>query len=386
MTSVVADASALRLHGLKLSYFTGKLEAYLRVKGIPYTFVEMDTRDFRRCARKSGVLQMPQIETADGRWLTDTTVIMDHFEQVQPSPSIRPSSPAIAFASLLLEDLFDEWLWRPALYYRWAFEDDSRLMSAQLARTMMRDVPAPFWLRRRLILARQRNVYIRDDGVTPETSRQIEALYLDTLDALEPIFRARSFLLGARPCEADFGLFGSMFRHFFSDPTPAAIMRERAPAVAHWVSRLWATRPDDFRDAALISALPDDLEPFWKMASQQYLPYLAANAAAVAAHGDMVSYEVDGLAWRVPTSPYRAQCLVALQQRFAELTPRDQSSLQHLLDKGAGILSGPLQAGVSPRHGSSRTPVDRHWNPRFGFHGGIWRHSLRRKHQGASTP
>lgn len=359
-----SDPSALRLHGLKLSYFTGKLEAYLRVKGISYAFVDMDTRDFRRCGRKSGVLQMPQIETADGRWLTDTTAIMEHFEQAQPTPAIRPSAPAIAFASLLLEDLFDEWLWRPALYYRWAFDDDSRLMSAQIARTMMRDVPAPFWIRRRIILARQRNVYMRDDGVTPETSGQIEALYLDTLDALEPIFTIRPFLLGARPCEADFGLFGSMFRHFFSDPTPAAIMRERAPAVAHWVTRLWATRPGDIMDAAPINALPDDLAPFWKMASQHYLPYLAANAAAVAAHRKIVSYTVDGLAWRVPASPYRAQCLVALQHRFAALTPADQSRLQRLLDAGAGILAAPPQAGVSPPHASSRTLVDRHWNPR----------------------
>jgi len=365
MTRVEADGAALRLHGLKLSYFTGKLEAYLRVKGVAYAFVEMDTRDFRRCARESGVLQMPQIETADGRWLTDTTAIMQHFEQTLPMPAVRPSAPAIAFASILLEDLFDEWLWRPALYYRWAFDEDSRLMSAQIARTMMRDVPAPLWIRRQIILARQRNVYLRDDGVTPETSRQIETLYLDTLDALEPIFRTRPFLLGARPCEADFGLFGSMFRHFFSDPTPAAIMRERAPAVAHWVTRLWATRPGDIKDAAPISALPDDLAPFWKMASHHYLPYLAANATAVAAHEKIVAYEVDGLAWRVPASPYRAQCLIALQQRFAELAPTDQRHLYHLLDKGAGILAAPPQAVVSPPHGSGRTPVDRHWNGRI---------------------
>lgn len=366
MTGADTYTSGLRLHGLKLSYFTGKLEAYLRVKGIAYAFVEMDTRDFRRCGRKSGVLQMPQIENADGSWLTDTTAILEHFEQAQPTPAVRPSAPAIAFASLLLEDLFDEWLWRPALYYRWAFDEDSRLMSAQIARTMLRDVPAPFWLRRQLILARQRNVYMRDDGVTPETSRQIETLYLDTLDALEPIFRIRPFLLGERPCEGDFGLFGSMFRHFFSDPTPAAIMRERAPAVAHWVTRLWATRPEDIKNAAPISALPDDLAPFWKMASQHYLPYLAANAAAVAARHKRVSYDVDGLAWRVPASPYRAQCLAALQQRFAELTPADQSTFRHLLNEGADVLAAPPQAGVSRPHGNGRTPVDRHWNGRTG--------------------
>ena len=38
------------LHGLKLSYFTGKLEAYMRAKGLPFRFVEMDMADFRRCA------------------------------------------------------------------------------------------------------------------------------------------------------------------------------------------------------------------------------------------------------------------------------------------------------------------------------------------------
>ena len=34
-------------------------------------------------------------------------------------------------------DAFDEWLWRPALYYRWAFADDARLMSARLAGGML---------------------------------------------------------------------------------------------------------------------------------------------------------------------------------------------------------------------------------------------------------
>ena len=36
------------------------------------------------------------------------------------------------FASLLLEDFGDEWLWRPALFYRWWFDEDARL-ARQLA-------------------------------------------------------------------------------------------------------------------------------------------------------------------------------------------------------------------------------------------------------------
>ena len=44
-----------RLHGLKLSYFTGKLEAYFRAKGVPFDYIEMDLADFRRCARATGI-------------------------------------------------------------------------------------------------------------------------------------------------------------------------------------------------------------------------------------------------------------------------------------------------------------------------------------------
>jgi hypothetical protein len=47
----------------------------------------------------------------------------------------------------LLEDFGDEWLWRPALYYRWAFREDARLMSDRLARGMLRDIPLPVALK-----------------------------------------------------------------------------------------------------------------------------------------------------------------------------------------------------------------------------------------------
>jgi glutathione S-transferase len=359
-----AQADLPRLHGLKLSYFTGKLEAYFRVKGIEHVFVEMDTADFRRCARASGVAQMPQVELPDGAWLTDTTAIIAHFENTLPHTPIRPTHQAIAFASLLLEDFFDEWLWRPALYYRWAFAQDARLMSAQIARTMLRDLPLPFWVRRQFILARQKRVYLRDDGLNPRTAPQAAALYLTLLDMLEPVFSARPFLLGARPCEADFGLFGSMFRHFFSDPTPGAIMRERAPAVAHWVTRLWATRPGDIAHAPSPAALPGDLAPLWNMVSTQYLPYLSANAQAVMANARFVSYTIGGVEWRVPASPYRAYCLAELQRRYLLLAVPFRDQIAALLGEGGAIFNQAPQALAPPSRHPTQAPLDRQWNGR----------------------
>lgn len=346
------------LHGLKLSYFTGKLEAYLRAKGIAFRFVEMDTADFRRCARATGIAQMPQLETPEGGWLTDTTAIIAHFEQTVAAPRLHPVDDAARFVSLLLEDAFDEWLWRPALYYRWAFDEDARLMGRQIARTMLRDVPGPLWLRSLVIRRRQQREYLRRDGVTAETAPVIEQLYGQVLAVLEPILATRPFLFGARPCEADFGLFGPMFRHFSSDPTPAAILREQAPHVLAWTARLWAMTPADLAAAPELAEAPADLDPLLRLIGRDHLPELAAQAAAVARGDSQARFMSQGVTWTLPASPYRAGCLAVLQRRFATLTPSDQVAVATRIGPGAEILAAsPLDPPIGP---ARRRPADRH--------------------------
>ena len=353
---------ALVLHGLKLSYFTGKLEAYLRVKGISHRFAEMDLADFRRCARATGIAQMPQLEHPDGSWETDTTAILARIEGEQHEPRLQPEQPAAAFLALLLEDLFDEWLWRPALYYRWAFAEDRTLLSAQLARTLLRNIPAPFRLRRRFLLERQRWVFLRRDGVTRRTAPQVEALYLQTITALEPIFATRPFLFGERPCAADFGLFGPFFRHFSHDPTPAAILREHGPHTLAWTARLWATRPEDVLRAAPIREAPDDLAPLLAMAGDDYLPYLAANEVAVQQGRKQLRYESQGVPWCVPASPYRAHCLAALRTAFRALEPDARAVVDVRLGADAAriLSSEPPSVPEAPRARSARI-LDRSW-------------------------
>jgi len=348
------------IHGLKLSLFTGKLEAYFRVKGISHDYVEMDTADFRACAKATGIAQMPQVETPSGEWLTDTTAIISHFEAMGEAPSLSSQDPATAFCSLLLEDLFDEWFWRPGLYYRWAFDEDAKLMSAQIARTMMRDMPLPFFMRRLFILRRQRKVYLAQDGVTKATAPAIETLYMDALRELEAIFRKRPFLFGEAPCEADFGLFGPFFRHFFSDPTPGGLMRENAPNVAHWVTRLWKTRPEDLTDTAKIRRVPDDLTYFFDLAANDYLPYLEANAAAFVAGRTNTVHTAQGVEWTVPTAPYRVQCFNALKEKFGELDVTAKAQIANLLDgPSIALLNGPI---VSLEETASRSGLrDRLW-------------------------
>ncbi len=328
------------VYGLGCSYFTGKLEAYLQAKGIPYQSVEMTTSQFRACGEATGVKQLPCVETPDGTWLTDTTSIMEHFEALDKGPAIRPAEDAAAFCGLLFEDLFDEWYWRPALYYRWAFNEDATLMSAQIGRTMARDLPLPLFLRQQFILWRQRIVYLKKDGVSRKTAPLIEALYMNTLRTLNKVFAERPFLFGDRPCEADYGLFGPFYRHFFCDPTPGALMRNHAPHLAHWVTRMLTTTPVDLENVDAITEIPEDLDFFFDMIAKDYLPYLEANAQAVSRREKMVKYRSQGVDWKIPTAPYRVECYNALKRRFAALDQQSSNRVTELLPPAAVKLLG----------------------------------------------
>jgi glutathione S-transferase len=344
----------LVVHGLDLSYFTGKLEGYLRAKGLPYRLTEMSVGSFRRLARHTGVQQMPQLEMPDGRWMTDTVRIIDALETECPEPALTPSDPACRFMAELIETFGDEHLWRPALYYRWAFADDARLMSARLARGMLRDIPGPAALKRLPILWRQRAHYLRGEGVTPANRAAIEADYLDLLDALEPVLSRRDWVMGDAPTRADIGLFGPMFRHFHCDPTPGRIMRARAPSVAAWVTRLWALNGAGGADARSVTSIPDDLGAVISLIVERFLPELMANAAACAAGTGQVRYRLGNHDIRYSTNPYRAGRLSRLQQTFAVLPPSARNTLTDLLGAAAvRLLSGPVIPDFAPAPGLS---------------------------------
>ena len=132
-----------------------------------------------------------------------------------------PDDPAAAFFCRLLEDYADEGLWRPALYYRWAFAKDSILNARRFTEEFLWFPGTPAALLRGFVRNRQARTYMREEGVTPGNRRDVEKHYLDELDDLQALFGERPFLFGQRPSLADFGLFASMFRHFSIDPTPA---------------------------------------------------------------------------------------------------------------------------------------------------------------------
>ena len=358
----------LIVYGSTASYFTGKLEAYLRAKGISYRLEPFSESNMRRAARYTGVTQVPQVECADGSWLLDTTLIIEHYERLRPEPAVTPRDAAVAFVSQLLEDYADEWLWRPAMHYRWSFPETARLRSAWLAEHVA-ERSVPQWLKRRYWRRRQHGIFVSGDGVTTETRGAVEASYLETLDALEAIFSRRPFVLGERPTEADFGFFGPMFRHFFCDPAPARIMRERAPGVQEWVARMWNLRPECFASKPLPDRLPDDLGALFASVTDIYLPYLEANVAAYAAGDKLVRYHVQGATFTEPTKPYRVWCRDRLQRRLVALDEPPRAEVRRALGSSDAVarlaVPSPKPAedviGALPVKAGRAKPVDSWW-------------------------
>jgi glutathione S-transferase len=320
------------VYGSEYSYFTGKFEAYLRFKEIPYERRPMGVDQYLwRIPRRLGVAQLPTVELPGGRWMTDSTPMIGWLEQQHPTPPVIPADPVQAFFALLIEDFGDEWLWRPAMHYRWNNAPDRELMSRQLASELVR-LPLPLALRRRWIAFRQRRMFVTGDGIDRRTRPHMDAAYTRVLDRLEPLLAERPFLFGGRPTVADFGLFGSMFRHFAIDPTPARIMRDRSPAVYRWVARVWDARAGRIGSLELLDGLPEDLGPLLRECGETHLEMLAANAEA---HGrGQVHHElrVQGVSYRaVPTSAYRVWALEQLRMRFRRLPAAERERAEQLL-------------------------------------------------------
>ncbi len=119
-------------------------------------------------------------------------------------------------------------------------------------------------------------------------------------------------------------------------------MRKHAPHVTHWVTGLWKTRPADLEGSAELTSIPADLTFFFEMVANDYLPYLEANARAVAGGEENVSYSVQGVEWGIPSAPYRADCFNQLKQRFAGLDDEARSAVCAVLpEDGVKLLDVP---------------------------------------------
>jgi glutathione S-transferase len=349
----------IRVYGSRISYYAGKLEAYLRYRGIEYELLSMMDHAPEILAG-AGAVQSPVVQLEDGRWMSDSTPMLAWFEAQRQGASIYPESPGTCFLALLLEDHADEWLWRPAMHYRWSYRQDREHASGVLADELLSGARRPRFAKRWGVARRQLGGFVSRDGVNAATREHVEQTALAAFDALDAILAKRPFLLGERPTVADFGFVGPMFRHFAQDPTPAELMRQRAPRVYTWVARMWEARPQP-DEAEILSEVDAPLAELLREVCETHLVQLRENARAYAEGASHFAQEVQGCRYeRLPVSRYRVWCLEELRRHWQALDGTTQRVLRaHLPEPGATVLwshEPVAQSGYDPEH---QTPFNR---------------------------
>ena len=358
---------------MDLSYFSGKLEAYMRYQDFRFRRLEPVLTELRDIKAETGTAQVPLVfDRKRSQWLRDTTYIIEYMEKEHKNVSIIPQCPVQAFFSFLLEDFSDEYMWRPAMYYRWEPSFDSTQVSTRFTYDFYDAPGIQKYLPRRLagpgLLFRQWLFSVFGEGLeTEEQHAVVKSQYLVVLQTLQNILDKTPFLLGNQPTLVDFGFMGPFFRHFSSDPTGRKIMQQTAPAVFEWVARMWNCKHHRFTSSFNSSAQPGDLPESWNPLFplvREYLEYLVDNARAwKEKKTSFMFYYKGGLSQgsqcQVQTVEYRVWCRQELQRRFEETKKKNPEAavrIQSLLRKHGcwdalwveGVVECPPELGVTP--------------------------------------
>jgi len=266
-----------KLYGLDFSLFTGKTRSYLRKKGIPFEEISVRWGKIRNfIIERTGVEFIPVVHTPDDKVIQDTTVIIDELETRFPEHSVYPDTPRQKLVSLLLELYADEWLFIPAMHYRWYYEEENyHYIYGKFGEIVWKNAPGPL---RRLIGKKSASEFrgmLTGLGVTDSNYRAIETSYENFLADFNAHLETHNYVLGSKPCIADFGFMAPLYAHLYLDPAPGRLMREKAPAVVRWIKRMnddkAAMQVGEFLDD---DQIPDTLFPILKRMAAEQLPTL----------------------------------------------------------------------------------------------------------------
>ena len=216
------------LYGAGISYFTGKVRAYLRWKGLPFEEITADATVYREVIVPGvGFPVIPVVRTPQGQLLQDSTDIIEALEAAHPEPGCVPGGGVQRLVAQLLELYADEWLVVPAMHYRWHHNREWAMRAFGALNAPQASLEEQFAIgQKRAAPFAQAAVLL---GAEPAVQPAIEASYESLLRELDAHFARSPCVLGERPCIADFALYGPLYAHQFRDPASGALMRRLAP-------------------------------------------------------------------------------------------------------------------------------------------------------------
>jgi glutathione S-transferase len=264
------------LYGAQLSLYSGKVRSYLRYKAVDFEEVVARPAVYRKIIiPQTGVRYIPVVKTPDGRFIQDSSVIIEEIEKLVPERPVIPKNPRQLIVSRLLEMYADEWLLIPAMHYRWN-KNQENFVYGEFGKLFAPRRPKLF----QRYIGRKAGSRFRDFvpmlGINESTIPAIEDWYeKDLLPALDRHFAEYDYLLGNSACIGDFALMGPLYSHLYRDPRSGEMMHSLGPNVVSWIERMNKT-PDLIGALPYTDHVPDTLIPIVTRLFTECMPAMQA--------------------------------------------------------------------------------------------------------------
>jgi glutathione S-transferase len=353
------------LYGAPVSLFSGKARAYLRWRGVKFEEVLTTIDVMREIVPQIGWPVIPVMRGKDGTLVQDTADIIAHVETEQVAQnvahtSVYPQNPLVNFVSELFHVYGDEWLVLPAMHYRWNHNEDWTY--SEFGRMAAPEADAQTQIEIGKKRGQMFKGFVPMLGITDETRDCIEWSYEAFLDEFSAHLSTHNFLLGGRPCLADFAFYGPLYAHLYRDPASGELMKTRAPKVAAWVERL---RVGDYGVEEIVNELPQTLLPLLRRHFREHLPVLLATNKLLGDWADgqdsgaepprafgMTSFEIGGCQGKIIARPFSLYRLQAALDIYASLNSEDKAQADVLLKAtgGEALIDFKIAARLTRRN------------------------------------
>ena len=357
-----------KLFGIPGSLYTAKVRSYFRKQAIPFEETgPWDQQYQQEVLPQIGRMIMPVLACPDGTVVQDGADILRHCSNAGLSRyPLLPASPMLRSIAYLFELFGGEGLLRPAMHYRWNFDEiNLDTIRSEFRCLFPAHVSDADYENLWQAASGQMRAATTFFGASVENATVIESACAEFLRLLSEHLVEYPYILGFEPTLADFSLMGPMYGHLYRDPHPAQVMRRTAPRVARWVERVNSGEENrsEYAQAAMTpmndNQLPDTLIQLLEFIATEYLPEITAHVTfanqwlddqpdlSAGTNGlDDPAQRFIGMAefeWRdrkltTVVMPYRFYLLQVLQSHYDEASHEAQQTIKGVYQR-TGLAS-----------------------------------------------
>lgn len=350
--------TTMTLFGVPCSLYTAKARSYLRKQGLPFEELSVGSSTFQQhVLPEIHRMIMPVFKTAQGQIVQDGADILRfcdaHCESKYP---LLPEAPLLKAISFLFELFGGEGLLRPAMHYRWSFDDiNLDFLRSEFRCIAPAEIKDADWLPFFDFASGRMRKAAKSFGVNEQSIAPIEASCDQFLALFEAHLKEHPYLLGGRPTLGDYALMGPLYAHLYRDPKPGLLMRQKAPLVARWVERMntaeecWVDYEKHSTELIAATELPDTLTALMQFIAEDFMPEMIAHIEFanqwLSERPDLVAgtnglkdptqryigtaeFPWRGVTLKTSVLPYRFYLLQFLQDEYEQSNPEDKQGIE----------------------------------------------------------